>query len=96
MEVCDEDLMKFFEEPVPVGIYHRSVDGDLRFPLGEVSLNEEAIERLAFHVEYQVTVTLVPVVSHFEVQSRGRCITFAPQLIGNDTMQWQVVMPSAR
>jgi Restriction endonuclease len=96
MKVCNGDLMEFFEEPVPAGIYHRTVNGDLHFQPGEVSLNDEGVERLAFHVEYKVTVTLVPIVSHFEVQSRGRCITFAPQLIGNDTMQWQVVMPSAQ
>ncbi len=95
-EVCHEDLMKFFDETVPAGIYHRRVDGDLRFPAGAVSLNDEAVERLTFHVEYKVTVTAVPVVAYFEVKSRGKCITFAPQLIGNDTMQWQVVMPSAR
>lgn len=96
IKVCANDLMQFFEEPVPAGIYYRTVDGDLHFQPGEVSLDDEGVERLAFHVEYKVTVTLVPVVSHFEVQSRGRCITFAPQLIGNDTMQWQVVMPSAK
>lgn len=96
MNVCHDDLMKFFEEPVPAGICTRTVDGDLHFQAGEVSLNEEGLERLAFHVEYKVTITLVPVLSHFEVQSRGKCITFAPQLIGNDTMQWQVVMPWAK
>lgn len=94
--VCDDDLMAFFEEPVPAGIYHRIVNGELNFGPGQVFVNHEEVEKLAFHVEYKVTVTQVPVVSHFEVKSRGRCITFAPQLIGNDTMQWQVVMPSAK
>jgi hypothetical protein len=95
MEICDNDLMLFFEEPVPAGVYHRVVKGDLYFDVGQVRLNHEDVERLDFYVEYKVDVTAVPVVSHFEVKSRGRCITFAPQLIGNDTMQWQVVMPSA-
>lgn len=96
MKVCADDLMAFFEEPVPAGIYHRIVNGELNFGPGQVFVNHEEIEKLALHVEYKVTVTQVPVVSHFEVKSRGRCITFAPQLIGNDTMQWQVVMPSAK
>jgi len=96
MKVCADDLMAFFEQPVPAGIYYRVVDGNLYFSAGQLFLNHHELERLAFHVEYKITVTLVPVVSHFEVKSRGRCITFAPQLIGNDTMQWQVVMPSAR
>ena len=94
--VCENDLMSFFDEPVPAGVYHRVVNGDLHFDAGQVRLNHEDVERLAFHVEYKVRVTPVPVVSHFEVKSRGRCVTFAPQLIGNDTMQWQVVMPSAK
>jgi hypothetical protein len=96
MKVCNGDLMAFFEEPVPAGIYRRTVNGELNFGPGQVSVNHEEVEKLVFHVEYKVTVTQVPVVSHFEVKSRGRCITFAPQLIGNDTMQWQVVMPSAK
>ena len=96
MKVCNDDLMAFFEEPVPAGIYHRIVNGELNFGPGQLFVNHEEVEKLAFHVEYKVTVTQVPVVSHFEVKSRGRCITFAPQLIGNDTMQWQVVMPSAK
>jgi Restriction endonuclease len=96
MKVCANDLMAFFDEPVPAGVYHRVVKGDLHFEAGQVRLNHEDVERLAFHVEYKVNVTPVPIVSHFEVKSRGRCITFAPQLIGTDTMQWQVVMPSAK
>src|SRR6266851_4985492 len=96
MEVCDDDLMAFFEEPVPAGIYHRIVNGELNFGRGQVFVNHEEVEKLTFPVEYKVTVTQVPVLSHFEVKSRGRCITFAPQLIGNDTMQWRVVMPSAK
>jgi hypothetical protein len=96
MNVCADDLVAFFELPVPAGIYYRVVDGNLYFSPGQLFLNHQEQERLAFHVEYKVSVTQVPVVSHFEVKSRGRCITFAPQLIGKDTMQWQVVMPSAK
>ena len=96
MQVCEKDLMAFFDEPVPAGVYYRVVDGNLHFDSGQVRLNHEDIERLAFHVEYKVTVKPAPVVSHFEVQSRGRCITFAPQLTGYDTTQWQIVLPSAK
>ena len=96
MKVCENDLMAFFDEPVPAGVYHRVVKGDLHFDAGQVRLNHEDVERLAFYIDYKVSVTPVPIVSHFEVKSRGKCITFAPQLIGNDTMQWQVVMPSAK
>jgi hypothetical protein len=95
MQVCENDLMAFFDVAVPAGVYHRVVDGNLHFHAGQVRLNHEDIERLAFHVEYKVTVTPAPVVSHFEVQTRGRCITFAPQLIGYDTTHWQIVLPSA-
>jgi hypothetical protein len=96
LEVCNNDLMAFFEEPVPAGVYHRVVNGDLHFDVDQVRLNHEDVERLNFYIEYKVGVTSVPVVSHFEVKSRGRCITFAPQLIGDDTMQLQVVMPFAK
>jgi hypothetical protein len=96
LQVCTKDLMEFFEEPVPAGVYFRVVKEDVHFDAGQVRLNHEDVERLNFHAEYKVSVTPVPVVSHFEIKSRGRCITFAPQLIGNDTMQWQVVMPLAK
>jgi hypothetical protein len=94
--VCDESLMASFEEAVPAGVYPHVVDREMLFSPGELVVNDLDIERLRFHIEYQVTVTNLPVVSHFEVESRGRYISFAPQLIGNDTMQWQVVMPSAK
>ena len=96
IKVCVKDLMAFFDEPVPAGIYHRVVDGGLCFAPGEVFLNHEEVDRLDFHIEYKVAVTSVPIVSHLEVKSRVRCITFAPQVIGNDTMHWQVVMPSTK
>src|SRR5260370_22310207 len=51
MEVCDADLMAFFEEPVPAGIYHRIVNGQLNFGPGQVRVNHEEVEKLAFHVE---------------------------------------------
>jgi hypothetical protein len=96
LNVCESDLMAFFEDPVPAGIYHRTVDGELNFGPAEIFVDHKEVEKLAFHVEYKVIVTQVPVASYFEVKSRGRCITFAPQLIGNDTMQWQVVLPSVK
>src|SRR5216683_2528300 len=71
IRVCEKDLMAFFDEPVPAGVYHRVVDGDLHFMSGQVFVNHEEVEKLALHVEYKVTVTPVPVVSHFEVKSRG-------------------------
>lgn len=95
LQICTKDLMAFFEELVPAGVYFRVVKEDLYFDAGQVRLNHEDVERLNFHVEYKVTVTPVPVESHFEIKSRGRCITFAPQLIGNDTRQLRVVMPFA-
>src|SRR5260370_16030093 len=92
MKVCDADLMAFFEEPVPAGMYQRAVNGELNFGPGQVCVNHEEVEKLAFHVENKVTETQVPVVSHFEVKSRGRYVTFAPRLFGNGTMRDQVVL----
>lgn len=96
MGVCSKDLMASFEELVPAGVYPRVVNENMYFVAGEVRLDDVDVEKMNFHVEYKVVVTPVPAVSHFEIKSRGRCITFAPQLIGNDTMQWQVVLPSAK
>jgi hypothetical protein len=95
-QVCTKDLLKFFEEPVPSGVYFRVVKEDVHFDAGQVRLDHEDVERLNFEVEYKVSVMPVPVVSHFEIKSRGRCITFAPQLIGNGTRQLRVVMPFAK
>ena len=93
---CQENLLASFADALPAGVYHHTVDRELPFSTGELIVNDLDIERLVFHIEYQVAVTQVPVVSHFEVASRGRYISFAPQVIGNDTMQWQIVMPAAK
>jgi hypothetical protein len=96
IEACDKNLMEFFNELVPEGLYQRSVDHERIFPPGELTVNDLDIEKMFLHVDYQVRVLKSPVVSHFEVQSRGRFISFAPLVVGNTTMQWNVVMTSPK
>jgi hypothetical protein len=38
LTVCEKDLKAFFEQAVPAGVYHRVVDQELRFKLGQVSI----------------------------------------------------------
>ena len=94
IEACDKNLMEFFDEIVPKGIYHRSVDHERIFQVGELVVNDLDIEKMFLQIEYQVRVLKSQVVSHFEVKSRGRFISFAPFVIGNDTIKWQLAITS--
>ena len=48
------------------------------FALGELLLDDRDIESVATSVRYKVTIVRPPVVSYFEVESRGRVVSLAP------------------
>jgi hypothetical protein len=91
-EACDEDVMAFFVENVPEGVYPRTVDYKREFRLSELVINQAEIEKLSLHVDYQVIVQRSSVVSHFEVQSRGRVLKFAPMTVSGNTIEARLVI----
>jgi hypothetical protein len=60
------------------GIYLLTAESRLGFSEGELWINGREIEALLIEVEFPVQVIGVRVISHFEVETRGRVISFAP------------------
>jgi hypothetical protein len=46
----------------------------------------------AFDVEYEVLVKRRAIISHFEVETRGRFLEFEPMQVGEDFIGWQVAI----
>jgi hypothetical protein len=93
-EACDEEFAAFFEEPVPEGIYPRPpVHKERTFARGELFFGEREIECASLYIEFYFEVIKSPLVSHFEVENRGRCYSFAPLKLGDSTMQFNIVVP---
>jgi hypothetical protein len=92
-EACDEDFAAFFEEPVPEGIYPRpSVHKIRKFARGELFFDDREIEHATLRIEYCFEVVKSPLVSHFEVETRGRCYSFAPLKREDGVMQFNLVL----
>jgi len=58
----------------------------------ELFLDEQEIEKVSLVIEYQVDVVKTLLVSHFEVETRGRFFSFAPIMREVDMLQWNVVL----
>ena len=84
---CDEHVASFNSEPVPEGVYKRVCDRDWLFEPGELLIDGKDMGKLNLHIEYQIEVTAAPMISHFEVQSRGRYFRFAPITVGEGTLK---------
>ena len=96
-EACDEDFASFFEQPVPEGIYPRPPVHHVRdFVRGELFFDEREIEKATLDIEYYFEVVKSPLVSHFEVETRGRCYSFAPLKLKDGTMQFNLVVPQQK
>jgi|SRR5882762_9715206 len=93
-EACDEDFAAFFEQPVPEGIYPRPPVHKVRnFVRSELFFDEREIEQAMLYIEYYFEVLKSPLVSHFEVETRGRCYSFAPLKLKEGTVQFSLVLP---
>jgi restriction endonuclease Mrr len=91
-EACDEHLKQFNSQAVPEGVYKGKVETERQFPSDELLVDDQDIEKLTLRVEYEVTVVTSPIVSHFEVKSRGRFFKFAPLTVGADIIQWHLAV----
>lgn len=96
-EACDKDFASFFEQPVPEGIYPRPPVHHIRdFVRGELFFDEREIEKATLDIEYYFEVVKSPLVSHFEVETRGRCYSFAPLKMRDGTLQFNLVVPQQK
>jgi len=90
-EVSKQDLNKFRSEKVPEGTYSRRCEATREFEHGAVLLNGKAIKNVSLSVDYDVHVLRLVVMSSFEVQKRGRVVSFAPVPIEGTTVTVSIV-----
>ena len=82
-EACDERLRSFPSGNQPDGVYELETSVERHFDEGEFVVNGKDMRLAKLHVAFQVHITRPPVVSYFEVPTRGRALTLAPVRIGD-------------
>jgi hypothetical protein len=93
-EACDGAVAKFNSAIAPEGVFERVSDCELRFPPGDLIVNEQDIDKISLHIEYKITVEKSKMVSHFEVESRGRCFRFTPLTTGGGAIEGYLIFSS--
>jgi hypothetical protein len=96
MEWADQALKKsvnqFRSERVPDGIYIRTSIDIRGFGPGEFILDGQDIESAVLSIGYKVRVVHPAVISHFEVASRGRALSFAPYSVDDTAVRIGLVI----
>ncbi|GAC1631644.1 MAG: hypothetical protein NVS9B14_03810 [Candidatus Acidiferrum sp.] len=90
--VCTADLFDSMRDTVPEGSYTRTLKHERAFDPGVLFVNEQNIAVAVFDVEYEVLVKRRAIISHFEVETRGRFLELEPMQIGEDFVGWQVAI----
>jgi hypothetical protein len=90
-QMCDEDVAKFHSTIVPAGTYEFAMDSEILFPPGDMIVNKRDIEKITLHIEYKIIVETSRMISHFEVESRGRFFRFAPFTTGGGAFEGFIV-----
>jgi len=95
-EACNNGVAQFNSQIVPEGVYEKVMDYERRFSPDEFIVNDQDIEKLTLHIQYKITVAKSQIVSHFEVESRGRFFRFAPTTIGDAVVEGIIVFSTTR
>ncbi len=91
-EAASKDVLHFRSERKKDDDYEREVASRRDFPPGEFVVDDRDIERAESFVRYNVRVVRPAIVSHFEVESRGRVVSFAPiQVPSGPTLQMNMI-----
>jgi hypothetical protein len=89
-EASNESMRTFSSGKLPEGTYDRTAESERRFEKGQLQVNGDDIEVVKLTVPFKIHL-FRKVVCHFEVESRGRAITFAPVAFAGTTMQLRLV-----
>jgi hypothetical protein len=90
--VCTADLFDSMRAAVPEGSYARTLRHEQAFDTEVLYVNEQNIAAAVFDVEYEVLVKRRAIISHFEVETRGRFLELEPMQVGEDFVGWQVAI----
>ena len=91
-ETCNENMRTFPSGKLSEGVYDRTADSTREFAQGEFLLDGSDIKGATLSITFKVRVLRPAVISHFEVQSRGRVLSFAPVAFAGSTMQVRLIL----
>ena len=86
-ETRNESLQTFPSATLEEGVYEREAEAQRVFDEGELTLDGWDIAEAKVRVKFSVRVVRPPVVSHFEVATRGRSLSLAPVTFDGGTVQ---------
>lgn len=86
-DLCNAKLKSFPSGTTHEGEYELEASGDRTYEEGELKIQGKEFTRSEAHVKFTVRVVRPPVMSDFEIESRGRVLSLAPVLIGDGAVQ---------
>lgn len=90
-EIIHDHLLSFPSAKLDEGDYQRETSSERHFEGTELVINDLDVETLKLNAEYVVVVARPAVISHFEVESRGRSVSLAPLQLGGVTIKTGLV-----
>lgn len=90
-EIYKEDLLGFPTARLPEGVYPMLSSAERCFGKGECVIDGKELEHVRIHAEFGVKIIRPPVISHYEVATRGRVIRLARTEIANVTFDTSFV-----
>ena len=86
-DAANDDLRSFPSSALPEGMHEYVTNHSRQFGLGELVVDGVDMEAASLALRRTVRVSRPPVVSHFQIQGRGRSLSLAPVDIGCATIQ---------
>jgi len=92
-QICEKRSNSFRSERAGEGIYALIAEGTMDFESGRLFADGREIATVRYKCEFNVRVVRPAVVSHFNVESRGRSIQLAPVSIDQNSLQVRLTFP---
>lgn len=92
--VANDNLSHFPSGKLAAGTYERTAQAERRFEVGELVVNGRDMAIIRLSTKFPVQVLRPPIISHFEIETRGRTVSFAPIKVGGSTLQYILTLRS--
>lgn len=91
-KLVEKNLCTFQSQTLPADRYARAECDTRTFQSGTFYLADIAVERLVLNVEFGVHVLRPPIISHFDVATKGRFVKFAPVDVPGGELQYDITI----
>jgi hypothetical protein len=85
-EAINQSMLSFPSGTFPNGVYQRECEAERPFLEGVFKVNDQAMEKATLKVQFEIYLVWPAIKSHFEVNGRGRFITFEAHTVGDITL----------